>query len=112
MEISKLLITLIMVFGLAACGSNPIQRSDEAPEETLVVVAEDAPEPPKVERPKLAIEQLTEADRGDHPKVARAYVASVEQLIGFSEYLICVLEGYRADVEDPENVCNAPSSNE
>lgn len=74
---------------LAGCTSEPVIRTVEV----RVPVAAECPAPPSLVRPALPIADLTpESQPAD---VLRAYAASIEALMGYSQELETVLDGYR-----------------
>ncbi len=68
-------------------------------QEVLVPVAAKCPEPDLIPPPELAINDLTEEDRGNFGKVADAYVLSLTACMSYAEQQKIILDGYRATDE-------------
>lgn len=81
-----------MAFFLNGCGSQPIKFTTDV-KETLVPIVY-SPAPPKIDRPELPIQQMTDDQLKSDGEVVKYYKATVKTLIGYSLELEKALDKY------------------
>lgn len=86
-----LLITLIAL--VSGCAQLGIKDPDLVVQESLVPILY-CPAPPKIERPALPIETLTDVDNQNPGLVAKKYKATIKALQGYSVELEEILKSY------------------
>lgn len=96
----QLIIAAALALALTGCGTvagvtSHITPSKCDPVYVKIPVPINPPQPPVVQRPVLAIYQLSSADSKNPAKVAKAYKATVKSLQGYSSQLEIILNGYR-----------------
>lgn len=67
--------------------------------EVEVMVPVPVPAPDNIEKPILPTELLTDKDKGNYPKISKAYAVTVERLKEYSEKLNIALDVYRPKEE-------------
>lgn len=82
-------IAMIPILLLAACATTPTVQTVEIP------IAVPLPPAPPITRPALPIADINEHSPPD--TVLRAYVATVELLMGYSKSLETLLSGYKEE---------------
>jgi hypothetical protein len=95
-----LIIAAVLAIALTGCGSMASVTGHITPSKcdatiVKVPVPINPPAPPVVQRPALAIYQLSAGDEKNPAKVAKAYKASVKSLQGYATQLEIILNGYR-----------------
>lgn len=95
-----LIIAAVLALTLTGCGTvagvtGHITPSKCDPVYVKVPVPINPPQPPVVQRPALAIYQLSSADSKNPAKVAKAYKATIKSLQGYASQLEIILNGYR-----------------
>jgi hypothetical protein len=100
----KLLVVSLMCLSLVACGSNPTKVHTEYKKTYVPVYT--VPKPPVVERPKLAIQDLTPEQKKDAGEVTKALTISIEQLKDYITILERILNKYKELAEQGEKKIN------
>lgn len=96
----QLIIVAALAVALTGCSTmanvaSHITPSKCDPVYVKVPVPVNPPAPPLVQRPALAINQLSTGDEKNPAKVAKAYKATVKSLEGYASQLEIILAGYR-----------------
>ena len=91
----KIILVLIMAASLVGCAHNQPQVVYETIKVEVPVYQVPTFEIP--EQPVLPVDQLTEADIGNHEKIGKAYVKSINILKYYSNSLKDILEGMRGE---------------
>ncbi|MBF0315636.1 MAG: hypothetical protein HQK52_19605 [Oligoflexia bacterium] len=89
----RLLLSLALLFSLASCGS--LTKKEVI--EVKVPVIQPIPEPPKIERPSLEINFITDEDLKNQnlDKIVKSMEITIQQLLDYSRKLEKALDAYR-----------------
>jgi len=79
----KIIHTILMSLMLVGCAAE--KQIIRVPFEVEVPVIVECPAPPTINPPFLPIYLLSEEDKGDNPKIARAYVESLQLMKNYAE---------------------------
>ncbi|MBF0316157.1 MAG: hypothetical protein HQK52_22235 [Oligoflexia bacterium] len=91
----RLLLSIALLLSLTNCSSLPRKEVVEV----KVPVIQPVPEPPKIERPYLEVNYITDDDLKNQnmDKIVKSMEISIQQLMDYSQKLEKALDAYRSN---------------